>query len=310
MSENRPPYRGGSVVGPVLLIGVGVVLLLQQAGYLNWSLWEIAARLWPVLIIAIGVDILIGHRSLLGAVVAVLIVLALLAGGIMLMGVGPAADTGTPIAGEAFSLPLPDSKAADISLSPDAGKLEVRALSATSSDLLQATFREPKSGNVTKDTARIEDSKAWIVIDDRSPSWVVWNFGDNNDVRWSVNLSPSLPLSLHFALGAGEMDADLSGLKVESVDARLGAGKIGLILPATGDFLVDVSLAVGSVDIRVPSGMAVSAHCTTAIGNCALPNGSGFWSQNYTSPDFDTARNKVRLQISLAIGEAKVQTSP
>lgn len=305
MSENRPPYRGGSVVGPVLLIGVGVVLLLQQSGVLNWSLWEIAARLWPVLIIAIGVDILIGHRSLLGAAVAVLIVLALLAGGLWLMGAGPAA--GTPVQGESYTVPLPDSKAADISLSPDAGKLEVRTLSGTSGDLLQATFREPKADNVTKSPTRIEENKAWIVLDDRSPSWVLWNIGVNEDVRWTVNLSPKLPLSLHLALGAGEIDADLSGLKVETVDAKLGVGKIILVLPATGDYQVDVNLAVGDVEIRVPAGMAVSVHCTTAIGNCSLPNGSGFWSQNYTSAGYDTAKDRVQMQISLAIGKAEVR---
>jgi hypothetical protein len=207
----------------------------------------------------------------------------------------------------AFSLPLPDSAAADITLSPDAGRLEIRGLPEASPDLLQASIREPRSGNVTMDSSRIENNMAWVTIDDRSASWVFWNVGNNADVRWTTGLSTALPLTLHLALGAGEVDADLSDMKLEAVDVKIGAGKVGLILPAAGNYAVEVDLAVGSVDIRMPEGLAVSVHCTTAIGNCALPNGSGFWSQNYASPGYEAARNKAQVRVNLAIGEAKIR---
>jgi hypothetical protein len=107
MSENKPHYRGGSVVGPVLLIGLGVVLLLQQTGYLTWSLWDIVSRLWPVLIIAVGADILIGHRSFVGGLIALVVVLALLAGGLLLLGRGPETTPSAALEGERWSAPMP-----------------------------------------------------------------------------------------------------------------------------------------------------------------------------------------------------------
>lgn len=305
MSENRPQYRGVSVVGPVLLIGLGIVLLLQQSGYLNWSLWEIAGRLWPVVIIAVGADILIGRRSFWGGIVALVVVLVLLVGGLMLMDNHPAAIPDTTLEGESYSAPMPDSKSAEITLSPDAGELRVRALAGSSGDLMHAVFQEPSPGNVTK-SSEIVDGTMRIVLDDKNFESLVWNFGQK-DVVWDAALSPEIPILLHLMLGAGEINADLTSLKIESVDAKLGAGEIVLTLPSTGDVQVNVSLGVGSVDIKLPAGAGVSIHCTTAIGNCDLPNGSGFWSQDYTSPNYDSAENTVRIQVSLAIGEVKVR---
>jgi hypothetical protein len=47
----------------VILIGLGVVFLLNNPGILNWSVWDVIFRLWPVLLIAAGLDILIGRRA-------------------------------------------------------------------------------------------------------------------------------------------------------------------------------------------------------------------------------------------------------
>jgi len=52
----------GSLVGPIILIGLGIVFLLNNLGLLSWSVWEVILRLWPILLIAIGLDILLGRR--------------------------------------------------------------------------------------------------------------------------------------------------------------------------------------------------------------------------------------------------------
>jgi len=305
MTEQKPHYRSGSVVGPVLLIGLGIVLLLQQTGYVTWSLWDIVSRLWPVLIIAVGADILIGRRSFLGGIVALVVVLALLAGGLFLLGRGPEVSHGAALEGERWAAPLPDAKNAEITLSPDAGALKVRPLSAESTVLLEGVFQEPRSGNITR-TNEVKNGTAVIGLDDRNFGTLIWTVGDR-DVVWDVSLSPDVPITLELTMGAGQIDADRRGLDLQSVEAKLGAGEVILYLPGEGEFQVDVSLGAGSVDIRVPEGMAVSIHCTTAIGNCVLPNGSGFWSQNYISEGYESASAKARINVSLAVGEATIK---
>ena len=45
-----------SMIGPVILIGLGVVLLLNNLEVLPWSIWGALFRLWPVLLVAVGLE--------------------------------------------------------------------------------------------------------------------------------------------------------------------------------------------------------------------------------------------------------------
>jgi len=51
-------------------------------GWLDWSIWTTLLRIWPVFLIALGIDLLVGRRSALGALVAALLIVAVLAGAI------------------------------------------------------------------------------------------------------------------------------------------------------------------------------------------------------------------------------------
>jgi len=41
-----------------VLIGAGVLLLLSNLGYLPWQSWNVLWRLWPLLLIGVGVLII------------------------------------------------------------------------------------------------------------------------------------------------------------------------------------------------------------------------------------------------------------
>jgi hypothetical protein len=64
-SSERPPreleYGGYRVpIGAIILIGLGVLLLLNQFGVFNFD-WD---RIWPVILIAIGVGVLFKRRRM------------------------------------------------------------------------------------------------------------------------------------------------------------------------------------------------------------------------------------------------------
>lgn len=69
--------RKKSFVLPLALIIAGIVLILNNFGLLDWYIWRGLARLWPVLIIALGLDMIIGRGSL--RLVFVLLILLILA---------------------------------------------------------------------------------------------------------------------------------------------------------------------------------------------------------------------------------------
>ncbi len=60
------PRRGPDLFWPIILIGAGVIFLLANLGIIPSNPWPLIWNLWPVILIVIGLDILLGRRSLLG----------------------------------------------------------------------------------------------------------------------------------------------------------------------------------------------------------------------------------------------------
>jgi hypothetical protein len=56
------------VAAPTIFIAVGTVILLDNLNIVQWNVWQVILSLWPVLIVAIGLDLLVARRSIWGAV--------------------------------------------------------------------------------------------------------------------------------------------------------------------------------------------------------------------------------------------------
>ena len=78
------PRRRGSVIGPLVLIFIGGVFLLQNAGIVSPTVWGGLWRLWPLVLVLVGMELLFGARAgWLVAIVglgAILFALAFLSG--------------------------------------------------------------------------------------------------------------------------------------------------------------------------------------------------------------------------------------
>ncbi len=83
--ESRTP-RPRSLVGPAILIVVGSLFLASNLGFLDRGAWLTVLRFWPLILVAIGLEILVRRSSgglASGISVAIVLVVALaLAAGI------------------------------------------------------------------------------------------------------------------------------------------------------------------------------------------------------------------------------------
>ena len=142
----RPPRRSG-LVGPAILVTLGAVLLLNNLGYLGWGVWETLAHLWPVLLISIGLDLMIGRRSILGSALVALLVL--LAFGMAIWWTGLWLPPGMAVTSETISQPLGAAQRADIDIAMGAGRLNVGALSE-SDNLIEGMIAKGSGVSVTE----------------------------------------------------------------------------------------------------------------------------------------------------------------
>lgn len=57
--------RNGSITTGFALVILGILLLLNTLGFLNWAVWPYLLRWWPVFLIALGLELVFCRRLFL-----------------------------------------------------------------------------------------------------------------------------------------------------------------------------------------------------------------------------------------------------
>lgn len=296
--------RNRKLVGPAFSISLGTILLLNTLGMLSWEIWWTLFRLWPIILIAIGLELVFGRRSRIGEVVAALLVLGVVIGALYLNGVN--VQLGQPLESDTISQALGGAKTAQITLSPAGAALQVKAL--TDSEQLIEGVVHPSQGERFTRKARGENGEAYFTL--RSTGVVyVPNWRETPDSpTWNLGLTPAIPLDLAISMGAGQADLDLKGLNLRSLDINLAVGQTFVRLPAKGQFDGAIKGAIGQITVVVPAGMAVRIHANPLLGERLVPASYLREGDNvFMSPDYEKADNRVDLDLGLAIGQLQVQ---
>lgn len=180
-SERR---RSRSLVGPLVLILVGVALLLNELDI--WTLdWSRVWRLWPLILIFVGLDIILG-KARLGGIIFLLVAAAVVV--LLVLFLPSGEEPGAGYERRTFSYPVKGLEAANIELHPGAARL--RILPARDSDQLvevEAEYDTRRSRtrivqdlDVTGDVARVSltsqgDTVGWVPFTSGpAEEWRVW----------------------------------------------------------------------------------------------------------------------------------------
>jgi len=301
MEDNKKPPRRRypSVVWPVILIAAGVLFLLSNFGYLDLNFSELW-RLWPLLLVLMGLDILLGRRSVIGNIIVLLITIAVVAGVVLFLSASPGLLGLSPAgAVDHFAEPLAGLAQADLEVDFAAGQFNITRLTDSPSlieaDLELATSRKPAW------TINRRDDRAEMLLKYVRGDWIEnwnWHGGD----RWSLRLSPEVALSLDVDVGAGDATISLIGLNVQDLKVESGAGQTKIIFPQKGDFSGGISGGVGAVVLEIPVEMA--ARLQIDRGLSALDISSRFTKENdvYRTDDWETNPNRVDLDVDVGVG--------
>ncbi|HEX5014100.1 MAG TPA: DUF5668 domain-containing protein [Candidatus Limnocylindrales bacterium] len=312
--------RRGPFLAATWLIGLGVVLLVQQLLDIPWT------EAWPLFIILVGVvsfvtTALDGTRgvSVLWAftwpVVTIVIGAVLLASTTGVLAQGPlemllqwwpillivlgiwflfgalfARTTPT----EALSIPLDGATEAQVRIRFGAGELAV--MRGQPGNLVDGRFE----GGVI---ARREGNRLELRQDtDRGIPWL------ERQSDWTVGLSGDIPLDLRVETGAARGDLDLSDLRVRSLELKTGASETRIRLPRrAGATSVRAQTGAAALVVEVPADVAVRIRSrmtlgTTDIDEARFPReGDG-----YASPDYATAANRADIEVSGGVGSIRV----
>lgn len=292
--------RQGSFVFPLLLIAAGVILLLTNLGYLPRPVWSSLLRLWPVVLIALGLDLLFG-RSMVRWAVGV--ALAALVAIVVLLAVFHPTAAGL---WEAVRVPIGGAARAEITVAAPVGEVLVRATAGT--DLLvggKVRARWPDRSTWT--ARRSEGTEQFSLALARLHPFPAEWWPERSQV--ALDLAPGIPLALRAMLGAGRASLDLSALDLVGVTVRGGAGKVDVTFPSRGQFAARIVSGTGEVTVRIPSGLGARIRIEEGWGPVDTPPGWGQEDGLVVSPGYQAASHRVDLTVQAGPGRIRILPS-
>jgi hypothetical protein len=283
-----------SLFWPFILIGVGVVWLLSNMGILQPASLSVLFRLWPLILIVIGIDLLFGRRNpMIGTLLGVGAVILVVA----LMLVGPALGwtQGAEVKEGTYTAELDDTTSASITLDLAVADTSVKSLD-DSTLLFDANVRY--IGDI--DFTESGTTQKIVTLSNRNTNannfWNFGWFGSQPDLRWDVGLSKAIPLDLEVNSGVSNATLELADLQLTGLDVNAGVGNMNISLPAgEGEsYTVNLNSGTGQIDVDVASGAAINFIIKGGVGEVTLD-----------LPD-DAA---VRVDASTGVGEINLPGS-
>jgi predicted membrane protein len=297
MEHKRP-----SLLGPLILITIGVLFLLVNLGYLPLSLWEIAFRFWPLILILIGVEMLVGRRSVIGGFVVTALWLALVAGVVWLA--LTTGLTGATTVTETINQPVGEITRATIDLNIGFASVAVKALGEDTTDLMRGTFRHAEGIQIGKVFNTLENEGRLTLREER----INFFTAGMTEARWDIALNSTIPLTLRLDGGLGRADLDLSVLTMSALEVNAGIGRVHITTPQRGKMTMRLDGGVGDVHVTIPEGVAARVQVDRGIGTVRVTETRFPKTGNvYQSTNWERAEHQITIQISGGIGTVEVR---
>ncbi|HSM59033.1 MAG TPA: DUF5668 domain-containing protein [Candidatus Sulfomarinibacteraceae bacterium] len=256
----RPRRESHSLFGPLVLIAIGVYFLLVNLSLLPDLYWQSALRLWPVLLIFLGVNLIVRQAGPpWGTVLSGLVAVAAIGffAWVLLTGFGQPVNSRSPgaaVTREAISYPADDLSFAQVEIDFSSFPATVTALS-DSDNLIEGTVTH--RGELIFEPERNGD-QVTVRLDTRSVSFFpfVWLnptnwFTAEDGSGWNLQLNRNVPLDLRLDLSSGRAQLALSELTLDYLEIDGSSGSANVQLPP-GEYEAHYDISSGSVTLSLP----------------------------------------------------------
>ena len=290
--------RNRGLILPLILIGIGVVVLLANTGVLSQPAVERFGDLWPMLLVILGLQLILNHTlprrqaTLIGLAVSAVIVI----GAVAYATLAPATSVGAQkVDASAQSGGL---TAATLDLNYSAATVDVNA--ADLGDRLYQVHVDYPAGE-NPPTISLDHENGRLEIHESSSFSPFHLFGSNRR-HIVLALTDRIPWTIQVGGGATNLSLDLRHLQLTKLDVSGGANRMDAQLPAAkGTVMLEVSGGASNLTLRAPAetqwriGVSGGANAVTINGSTTGALGGDFERQ---SPGYGTATNRYDIQIS------------
>ncbi len=278
---------------PTVISGLGIIFLLSNFGVLDMPVWTVFLKLWPILLVALGLNLIIGRaRGIIAPILGILV-------GLLLLGAVYFIAIQSPISPELQTIQLPADGITNVE-----GEIELTTgrliLTGGAGEAYLVEGTAPKSSEEIVETEVTTEEKT-------TPSFRIYSSRgsyvystDAGKYAWNLALNSDIIVEeLVLKTAAGEIYADLSQTRVIDLTTNLAAGKTTLALPAEGFLEGTLEGAVGELILCVPEGLPIRIELETAVTTLSMDENFVKVDNVVTNSDSD---DPATLAIKLPVG--------
>jgi len=304
MADNR---RRKSLVWPLVLISLGVLFLLNNLGIVSWSIWSLLWRMWPVLLVAIGLDLIFGRRSGIWQAITVIVIIGLFAGAFWLFDVTENTWSGEKVT---YTIVQEIGKAedVDVNIKMNIGSLSLNSLPTNSDFLVTGEVEVSEFEDLTDELLTFRDKSTYRLSSDGQqyhPGWI-FNRDGNGDKHWELMLNQDVMLNLEVDTGVGITELDLSDLLLKDLNINSGVGEVTVYMPGRGDYQASVKAGVGKLEIYLPNDLAAQIFIDGGLGNVTVIGDFIQRNGNYYTRNYNSSEEQIELFIDGGVGNIRI----
>ncbi|TLM99132.1 MAG: hypothetical protein FDZ75_00800, partial [Actinobacteria bacterium] len=209
-------------------VTIGLVFLAVTMGAVGWNVWWRVLTLWPVLLIALGLDLLgKALHTTWPRVLGSLVVMAALAFAVATQASATPSFTWMPSAdAEPFSVSEPVLGTDEATLKLDAGVAQVTL--GGGSDLIAAEGTSPWGEPEVSVDRSGSSADVQLTLGSSSEGPIVWP--GSNTLEADVTLATDVVWDAVVSTGVSSLDGDLSDVDVRSLELKPGIADVDLKL--------------------------------------------------------------------------------
>ncbi len=332
--------KANKIIKGLTLILIGIIFLANTLGILEWSVWSNIFKLWPLLLVSLGLSLILRGKDLsfLGPLIILLAII--LGAGAIYMGINFEGKIVSEVKTLSREIVVEVQKAPEAELVP-----EVKTPSETETAQEVESAQEAEVTPEVKESPKIEKTSIELKFDsgklilkeftpllyefisqyqykefepfekfsrtEKEANIIIYHspvtkkrISNNIKNNWELELNNQIIYNLSIETGAINMDSNLSGFKVEKLYIESGASNINLVVPKYNSKII-INAGVSNIDIAIPKEVGAMLNIDSGI---AIKNLDDFIKRNdtYISNNYDNSEFKTEIEIDCGVSNINI----
>lgn len=293
-------FNFGNLFLGLIILSVGIFYLCKNYGWLPENLNLEILRLWPILIIAVGLSLL-NNRGFLSKTIGFVIFLIVITITSFIIFYGVKNDTKTILNENPFKIERSEkTNYLSVAIKSGVGKVNI---TGGSEELADGNLRSNISNLKIDNDTSSEKQKLSLEVESRDRIELLSEV--KNDL--TVKLNSELPTDISLNLGVADSKLDLREVLVNNLDIEIGVSNLDLIMGDRAEMAkVNLRSGVSSVKISLPDNVGSRIIIKEGLSSKQLKGFEKIDDETYQTSNYDEAEKKIEIDLDIGISRLEI----